>query len=656
VSRILLAPATSSPLSAPAAVRFCHEGVVLAALVACVAALRPYTGVVGDSVLYMGGALAALDPQGIGQDPMWRLDGQMRFSLFPMLLRPLVATFGVAHASIAVAATGLLLWSAALVAFARALAGREAAIAVVLACASFPAAYNSHATVYFGEPVATPRVFAEAAVLAALAATLAGRGLLAVAFSTLAALLHPVMASAGIGALFVYLVALDRRWLVAGGLAAAFCIAAALLGVPFLDRLTTRIDSQWLAMLRGPDDYLFPTTWPERAFDLFAQRAATVALAALVTQGAVRRLFVAILVVAVAAMALTLVLGDLFPLLLVVQAQPWRAGWLLALAAAAGFAVCGVVLWREGPGSRIILALLALAWLVESSAAGALLVCGALGLRIARVDLSRLADGAAGRWLWIGVGLLAIFDLVVNIGLAAAFTAAQPPGARPPPYWLVLDGHVLAVPISLLGVWLVLHPPAPIAPRLLVPACVGLCLVVAASWRQEWDPFRKALARAGRQDDLVALLAERPGPILWLGGNQEAWYWAGRPNWAAGVQGMAIIFSRELTLDWFERMGALIERGWITDGGTITRTLSKPDPVYPDLSPARRAPFCARADAPAWILAPIASESDAAGAKIWRAPGRRFAIDPGQGPMIAVDLFAIHACAATTAAQDVTRD
>jgi hypothetical protein len=139
---------------------------------------------------------------------------------------------------------------------------------------------------------------------------------------------------------------------------------------------------------------------------------------------------------------------------------------------------------------------------------------------------------------------------------------------------------------------------------------------------------------------------------VWLGGNQEAWYWAGRPNWAAGVQGMAIIFSRELTFTWFERMGALIERGWLTDGGTISRALSKPDPVYPDLSPERRAPFCARPDAPAWILAPIAKESDAAGAAVWRAPGRRFAFDPSEGPMIGVDLFAVHRCAL----RDVTRD
>ncbi|MBY6241670.1 hypothetical protein [Methylosinus sp. Sm6] len=619
-----------------------------AALVACIALLRPYTGIVGDSVLYMGGALAALDPQGIGQDPMWRLDGQMRFSLFPALLRPLVASLGAERAALVVAASGLLLWSAALVVLARLLAGREKAVAVVLACAGFSATYNSHATIYFGEPVATPRVFAEAAVLAALAATLCGRAALAALFAALAALLHPVMALAGVGAIVVFHGASDRRWLIAGFAGAVLLVGAALLGAPVLDRLTTPIDAQWLAMLRGPDDYLFPTTWPERVWQLMAQRGATVALAAVVTRGATRRLFVSILVVAVAAMALTLVLGDLYPLLLIVQAQPWRAGWLLALAAAAGFALCGLALWREGPASRIIFALLALSWLIDSSAAGALLAGLALALRCARVDLSRFAEGAAGRWLWIGVGLLSLFEIVANYRLAAAFTAAAPAGARPPPYWLMLDGHVFAVPIALLGVYLASRPPFRVSPRVSAAASAAFCLLVAASWRQEWDTFRMSLVRSGRQSALVDILSARPGPVLWLGGNQEAWYWAGRPNWAAGVQGMGIIFSRELTLTWFERMQALIDQGWIADGGTISRTLSKPDPIYPDISTDKRERFCARPDAPAWLIAPIPSESAAAGATVWRAPGRRFAFGPNEGPMIGLDLLAIYSCARVT--------
>lgn len=556
---------------------------VLAALIACVVIFRPYTGVVGNSVLYMGRALASLDPDGVGRDMMWTLDGQMRFSAFPLLGRSVVEALGVAKAAMALSGLGLVLWAGALVALSRAMVGRGGAIAIVLACATFPAAYNSHATVYFGEPIATPRVFAEAAVLSALAALIGGRMAMAAFFSCLAALLHPIMALAGVGTIFVYLCLADRRWLWVGGAAAGLGVGAAIFGVPVLDRLTSPIDPRWLAMLRGPDDYLFPTTWPESAWSLKAVQAATLVLAALVTDGAVRRFFVAVVIAALGAMAATLVFGDVFPLLLVVQSQPWRATWLLALAAAIAFAICGMTLWKDGAQSRFVLALLSVAWLLDATSLGAVLAIAVVVMRYGKVDVSNLVGAQAVEWLWIGVVGLSLLSVAVNYGLALSFSAAEPPGVRPPPMWLMLDLHVLAVPVALFGCYLVLHPPTRLAPRILPLVNVALCLLAWSLWRQEWDPYRAAIANAGRQSELVKLLDSRQGPVLWLGGNQEAWYWAGRPNWVSGMQGMGIVFSRELTMKWFERMNVLIDLGWIADGGTISRTISKPDPVFADL-------------------------------------------------------------------------
>ncbi|PWB81747.1 MAG: hypothetical protein C3F11_14340 [Methylocystaceae bacterium] len=633
---------TSSEGSGP---RLLYAATAWAALVACVAIFRPYTGIVGDSVLYMGHALARLDPDGAGQDLMWSLDGQMRFSAFPFLSESLAAALGVAKAAMVLSAIGLVLWSGALVALSRALVGRRRAIAVVLACASFPAAYNSHATVYFGEPIATPRVFAEAAILSALAALIAGRAVLAVVLSAVAALLHPIMALAGFATIYVHFCLGDRRWLWGGAVAAALCVGAAAFGVPVLDRLISPIDHEWLAMLRGPDDYLFPTTWTQSAWSLKVVQASTVALAAFVTEGAVRRFFAAVLVASLVAMAITLVLGDLFPLLLIVQMQPWRATWLLALAAAAAFAICATTLWREGPQSRFALALLGVAWLIDASGVGALLAIFAAAMRIGRIGALDVIDAKAVAWAWNGVAALIVLTIALNYGQAVSFGAAEPRGARPPPIWLMLDLHAFAVPVALLGAGLALAPPTRLAPRAIALANVALCALAWSLWRQEWDPYRAAIAKAGRQSELVRLLDARPGPVLWLGGNQEAWYWAGRPNWVAGMQGMAIVFSRELTFEWFERMRVLIDLGWIADGGTISRVLSKPDPVFPDLSSEKVRRFCARPDAPAWIIAPVRSADAAAHANLWRAPAARFAADPSGGPMVGVETYAVLPCA-----------
>jgi hypothetical protein len=43
---------------------------------------RPYPGIVQDAYIYMGRALADLDPDGIGRDLMFVHDGQFGFSLF----------------------------------------------------------------------------------------------------------------------------------------------------------------------------------------------------------------------------------------------------------------------------------------------------------------------------------------------------------------------------------------------------------------------------------------------------------------------------------------------------------------------------------------------------------------------------------------------
>lgn len=622
-----------------------HAALAFVGLTACVVISRPYTGIVGDSVLYMGRALASLDPDGVGRDLMWSLDGQMRFSAFPLLSRSLAEVFGIVNAAMILSAVGLVLWSGALILLSRALVGRERAIAVVLACAAFPAAYNSHATVYFGEPIATPRVFAEAAALAALAALLRGRALVAAALAAASAVLHPIMALAGAGVIYVFFCLADRRFLFWGALAAAVVAAAAIAGVPVADRLISPIDAEWLAMLRGPDDYLFPTTWPESAWALKGVQASTVALAALVTEGVVRRFFVAVLAVGFGAMAITLVFGDLFPLLLVVQMQPWRVTWLLALAAAAAFAICAMTLWNEGPQSRFALALSSVAWLVDVSALGVLLAIGAVAIRSGRWGALERIGARAAAWTWIGVGALVLLTIVLNYVLAQAFFAAAPAGARPPPSWLMIDSRIFAVPVALLGAYLALAPRTLVAPRIVTLANVALCALAWALWRLEWDPFRAAIAKAGRQSELVASLETRPGPVLWLGGNQEAWYWAGRPNWVAGMQGMAIVFSRELTMTWFARMRVLIDLGWIADGGTIPRTQSKPDPIFPDLSQEKVGRFCARADAPAWIIAPIRHDDIAAYAKVWRAPAVRFAVDPAGGPLVGVDAYAVLPCA-----------
>src|SRR6516165_9919177 len=60
---------------------------------------RPYPGIVQDAYIYMGRALADLDPDGVGRDLMFVHDGQFGFSLFRYMSKAMVAMTGLASAA-----------------------------------------------------------------------------------------------------------------------------------------------------------------------------------------------------------------------------------------------------------------------------------------------------------------------------------------------------------------------------------------------------------------------------------------------------------------------------------------------------------------------------------------------------------------------------
>jgi hypothetical protein len=58
---------------------------------------RPYQGIIQDAYIYMGRALADLDPNGVGRDLMFVHDGQFGFSLFRFAATAMTALSGLAR-------------------------------------------------------------------------------------------------------------------------------------------------------------------------------------------------------------------------------------------------------------------------------------------------------------------------------------------------------------------------------------------------------------------------------------------------------------------------------------------------------------------------------------------------------------------------------
>ena len=181
--------------------------------------LHPYRGLVQDARIYLGRGVADHDPAGVGRDIVFADDAQTGFTLLRGVIRTLLDGMAPRDAAMGLALGGSLLWLGAALALSRSLAAAMArgeaadrlAWAAMVAVLALPAQYGAFDTFAYAETIATPRVFAEAAVLAGLAMLLGGRRAGGLLLLALALALHPLMALPGLGIAAVVLVREDRR-------------------------------------------------------------------------------------------------------------------------------------------------------------------------------------------------------------------------------------------------------------------------------------------------------------------------------------------------------------------------------------------------------------------------------------------------------------
>lgn len=596
--------ASSAPAGAYRAARSFHASDLLLPLIAVAlwVLTHPFQGIYSDANIYIGQALAKLDPGGVGRDMIFVNDGQLGFSLFPLLMQHLVADFGTLSVSWLFAGLSILCWIAALSIFARQFVGWQAVAVVVIFLALLPTYYGWPWHLHYSEITAIPRPFAEALVLAALAALVGGRTWLALAALAAASLIHPLMALAGWGVFGLVLCREDRRWRIAAGVAIVAALGAAAAGAPVLTRLLTPIAPDLKALALGRSPMLFLKCWPVESYYPMVTQAATLLIGASLYTGRRQAIFVAVVIVAFAALAAQFVLGDQLGLVLILQAQLWRMTWLMAALAAVALALLALRLRTATPRDHAVFALLAMAWVSYDSiwctvlfAAAALLLHFGFARSISfSWRLAAAVWGAAILW-----GLFWIASYLVGY---VHFTASLPAGA-PGGISYLFTRRYLALPICALALALFFAPPSRL--KWAAEAALAAVLMCLAAWVWDSRPaFQKLIDANAHPAGLVDQLASRPGEILWINGLTESWFLAGRPQWASPQQGVSSIFSPPLGRKWRARMQFLIAQG-LADRHILAQT---PEiAATADLPRVTRAGLdnlCARADAPAWVVVP----------------------------------------------------
>lgn len=511
---------------------------------------RPYMGIIHDARLYMVQALERLHPHMFAGDMWFAFGSQGRFTIFSWLYDPMVEHLGPYAAHLTATVLGELFWFSALLFLTRALFrhGRTwimAAAGVVLLNPYYGGLY----VFSYGERFATPRLFAEALVILAIAAVVRRRWTLAALWLVPALLIHPLMTLPGIGVAAV-LAAWEKPklwWTYLAGALVLVALAAA--GVGPFDRLFERFDPAWFAIVYKRCDFAFVTRWGWISVAIAAGPIAGLVMGLTLGSPTERRLLRTIAMIAAAGVVVTLLGGDLARDVLVVNLQPWRALWLLALAgnACAGAAVvrlpagsaarkfvvlgigCSLVetrLWVPPFMSSIAFGTALLAMLRERTPpdqrSRALDLAGAtLGVCIVGGLLTVVWVLVPSRSALVGADRLIAYCVLTALG-ALLLVPGRRLSARPVLAW----GLVLAVLAGSVGIW---------------------------DQRTPWTRFLEN----GKVPVSLAHFVAGQRHIYWELGVDLLWLKLERPSYFSCLQGSGVMFFRKTAIEYQRRANGL---------------------------------------------------------------------------------------------------
>lgn len=534
--------------------------------------VRPYYGITHDALLYAATALSRLDPAAFAKDFYLTRNASDAYSLFPNLYALAIERLGLDAATRGLLQIGLLAWIGGAATLCTTLLRGHAGLLAILLLCGLPARYGSFDILAYGEPYLTPRLFAEACCLFALAALLRRRWLPALALLGAAGLLHPLMTLPALGVALFFLAQQDRRWLWLIGAGLALAAALAVAGLPPFDRLLRTIDADWLAIVRFRAPYLFLDSWSYWNWANLAIDVTLVALAAIVLTGSQRRLMLAVLATAVTAYLCSAVAVDFAHNLLITQLQPWRVGWLLRVFA---FIALAEILFdarrraQSPSGDWRIFLLFALAALTLAlqHRANLMAVCTlailllAMPAYLAQLRHRPLPGGRMLGAVGISVSLgLTLVTLATAVGHSVAWRTQLADSGLSLLMANEFAMHWLAVLVLVLLSWWLLFP-GPLWRRGLAVAATGTALMVAVfGWdrRSDWSRHQETL-----DIDVTQLrLAIEPGEtVYWERSAAMPWFVLRRPNFFSPTQGSGIVFDRAAAMIYDRRRRLLAPLG-----------------------------------------------------------------------------------------------
>ena len=611
-------------------------------------ATRPYMGVIHDLRFYTVQALSALLPGRFADDLYFRYGSADQFTLFTLAYQPVLAALGIAKAAMTLTIVGQSLWIGGLLYLARGIFrdSRTALVAVMMAVALPGGIMFS-----YGEQFLTPRLFAEAITLWALGAMLRRRSILAVLLLGFSATIHPIMTAPGFAVLFIHEAAGRRVWWALGALAVTALLGLAFWGVQPFARLLETFDPAWFDVVRVRDFFCLLTKWTLfdwlKACNIFI--LAGVALS--VAEPHQRRFLVATLAVAVGGLVVTLLGDDLLHNVLIVDAQQYRATWLLAVVANLSV---GALLLRRG---------------ITSSLTGATLVLAAAMLIVATfmwvatfnwavyIIVTPILAFAGLAFVWdqnrqrpipacIRMLILTVVGVACGLVLLVLYLCIASIEVWPSWFWQTTRGLGLTV-AALVAVTLHVSSSADkrraVTDRLVLFA-TGLVAIAALCWDQR-TPWTKFVETVDVVPSSLSSLLPEHRSIYWEGDVRVPWFVLKRPSYFSCAQGTGALFFRGTAITYQHRYD-ILERLRTLDFGQETTCPSGRDPESAPLNREEFASICAN-EPELGALVLTRPMPDVPG-RAWVSPVKFEDISPAGGKLrtFSTDIFFVYPCTA----------
>ena len=536
--------------------------------------LWPYRGLVHDSRLYTVEALKILYPENFRNEIFLMFGSQGSYTLYPRLYAWLIAIFGVEKSAFALTLLGKALW---VICFLRlvfvGLKGWTGVFALLLLCLH-STTYDYYSVFSYFESFATPRIFAEALVLASAAEACSKRLVSSALLCLAALLLHPLMSLAFVPVLAMICYfggnRVTRKWLIVA------LVCAGLLGLllafsgmrPFADFLLN-FDAQWreVALARFPN--ILPEDWEWRHAGIVGSYFFLVLLAATRFNGVYKRLFLSALIVGLVAIGVWVLGAGLIHNVLVTQLQPWRCIWFVQVFSCIAMAMLLGDSIRQGAPGWLEASFLFAGFVFEAwTSLACMFAAVVLGRLTASFSVSSKIKPRTLRLVAVVIGasaaIMAFYRIQTDLATIGPISSVVVPvfGAGGLVVFFVLrkvDENLLR---DDLRYWCA------------VSVSVALLVIATVVWSTAFPNtfIQEDEGKEGRE--LLDLRAAIPAQSVILSDFGARWVWTRlqRSHYVSDMQLAGTVFSRQTALEGFRRMHRLLEAsfpgakiGWNTE-------------------------------------------------------------------------------------------